>query len=68
MCVCVCVRVCVCIYIKQVHYAGVRDMGIAQNTVEQAKRFDIHMSQAIKHFSQVTYRVLKKKKLSAKHR
>ena len=56
MCVSVRARVCVCIYIKQVHYAGVRDMGIAQNTGEQAKRFDTHMSQAIKHFSKVTYK------------
>jgi len=32
--------------VKKVHFAGVRDMGIAQDASEQAKRFDTHMSQA----------------------
>lgn len=32
--------------IKKVHYAGVRDMGAAQDQVEQARRYDMHMAQA----------------------
>jgi len=32
--------------VKKVHYAGVRDMGVAQNAAEQARRYDIHMKQA----------------------